>query len=162
MFRLRNSVCHMCRQNFLPVTSARRTSKRQISMDFQGRPQFRRRTEREKVQWMKDNFPQVFKKIDISVRETLRCVDKLPVFHGEYNYFWKFDSEQKLEDWVVTSDSDNKQGFSRAFLALSRNKRALFYGNLSTEVPKDGELTRAGYVQLRSPINPVCNHSSDL
>lgn len=158
---LRQPICQLCRNNgvnLLSLSSVRETSRRNISVDFQGRPQFREKSEIEKFRWMRDNFPKVFTKIDLSVRETLTCVDKIPVFHGEFNYFWKFDSERKLEDWVVTSDSDNKQGFTRAFLALSRNKRALFYGNLCTDVPKDGELTRTGYCQLRSPVNPVCFH----
>lgn len=154
---LRQPICQLCRHNCItlsPLSSLRKTSRRNISVDFQGRPQFREKSEIERFRWKRDNFPKIFTKIDLSVRETLKCVDKIPVFHGEFNYFWKFDSDRKLEDWVVTSDSDNKQGFTRAFLALSRNKRALFYGNLCTDVPKDGELTRAGYCQLRSPVNP--------
>jgi hypothetical protein len=130
-------------------------SKRQISVDFQGRPQFRGKSDAEKTRWLKDNFPRALRKIDNSIRDSISCINKIPVAHGEYDYFWKFDSEEKLNDWIVTSDSDNKQGFSRAFLALSRNKRALFYGNLCTDVPKDGEQTRAGYCQLRSPVNSV-------
>ncbi|XP_061167852.1 complex I intermediate-associated protein 30, mitochondrial-like [Saccostrea echinata] len=161
---LRRSFCQLCKEDFvnlLSVVSAERTARRTISVDFQGRPQFRGKTEAERVKWLKDNIPRSLRKIDRSIEETLSCRNKLLVFHGEYDYFWKFDSEDKLNDWIVTTDSDNKQGFSRAYLALSRNKRALFYGNLCTEVPKDGEQTRAGYCQLRSPVSQTLRMNYD-
>lgn len=57
---------------------------------------------------MRDNFLKVFIKIDLFVWEIFMCVDKIFVFYGEFNYFWKFDSERKFEDWVVILDLDNK------------------------------------------------------
>ncbi|KAK3093391.1 hypothetical protein FSP39_014996 [Pinctada imbricata] len=74
-------------------------------------------------------------------------------FHRSYDYFWKFNSAEKLKAWILTTDMDNKEGFSKAYLSLSKSGKALFYGNLSTKVPEDGRVKKAGYCNMRSPIN---------
>ena len=78
----------------------------------------------------------------------------MPV-HGSYRYFWKFDSEENVNKWIVSTDRDNKEGMSTAYLRFNKHKKALFYGNLCTAVPKDGQTTKAGYCHMRSPTNKV-------
>ncbi len=65
---------------------------------------------------------------------------------------WKFDSEEALKkQWVTTADSDWGEGYSSCSLSLSPSgKTALFSGELSTRVPQDGRLVKAGYCTLNS------------
>ncbi|WAR20242.1 CIA30-like protein, partial [Mya arenaria] len=58
--------------------------------------------------------------------------------HGDFEYFVKFD-EKIINSWFVSADSDSGDGKSRAELIVSPNKKALFCGNLITEVPQDGK-----------------------
>ena len=62
---------------------------------------------------------------------------------------FQLTSEAALRDWVVTSDSDNADGNSRAELVLGRNGKAVLRGTLDTTVPKDGSKQRAGYCNMR-------------
>lgn len=71
--------------------------------------------------------------------------------HGDYHYFWKFNGSDSLEDWIVTCDRDNLEGYSKAKLSLSKNNKALFQGYLSQKLPKDGIIKNTGYINLRSP-----------
>ncbi|WAR20246.1 hypothetical protein MAR_002084, partial [Mya arenaria] len=58
--------------------------------------------------------------------------------HGDFEYFVKFD-EKIINSWFVSADSDSGDGKSRAELIVSPNIKALFCGNLITEVPQDGK-----------------------
>jgi NADH dehydrogenase [ubiquinone] 1 alpha subcomplex assembly factor 1 len=69
---------------------------------------------------------------------------------GETDVVWKFDSEESLKQWVVTSDSDHGEGFSTCSLVLTNNGKGLFSGELSTRVPKDGRIKRAGYCNIKT------------
>ncbi|XP_028677406.1 complex I intermediate-associated protein 30, mitochondrial [Erpetoichthys calabaricus] len=63
---------------------------------------------------------------------------------------WEFRNQESLEQWVVSSDEE-MGGKSKIYLRLSRNNQtALLYGNMCTEVPKDGETRYSGYCTLRS------------
>ena len=63
---------------------------------------------------------------------------------------WKFDSSSKFDDtWVVTADQDHDEGFSSASLSVSPAGRGLFTGVLSTQIPKDGKIPRAGYCNMK-------------
>ncbi|XP_075469571.1 complex I intermediate-associated protein 30, mitochondrial isoform X2 [Ascaphus truei] len=65
---------------------------------------------------------------------------------------WEFRSLQDLEQWVVSSDLE-VGGKSQAFLKLGKNNQtALFYGTLSTDVPRDGETKYSGYCTMRSKL----------
>ncbi|WAR20236.1 CIA30-like protein [Mya arenaria] len=72
--------------------------------------------------------------------------------HGDFEYFVKFD-EKIINSWFVSADSDSGDGKSRAELIVSPNKKALFCGNLITEVPQDGVTKRSGFCNLSSPSN---------
>ncbi|KAM8921381.1 complex I intermediate-associated protein 30, mitochondrial [Pelodytes ibericus] len=69
---------------------------------------------------------------------------------GQTRVIWEFRNPQDLENWTVSSDMEIG-GKSKAFLKLGKNSQtALFYGNLSTEVPRDGETRYSGYCSMRS------------
>ena len=75
--------------------------------------------------------------------------------HEDYEYVWKFHERQSVEEWLVTSDRDNSEGFSEGNFTFSRNNTALFHGHLSQQVPKDGVVKRTGYCNIRSPTKFV-------
>lgn len=62
---------------------------------------------------------------------------------------FKFNSEEALGKWVVTSDKDNREGNSSAQLVLGRSGKALFRGTIDTTRPRDGATQRAGYANMR-------------
>ncbi|XP_074853123.1 complex I intermediate-associated protein 30, mitochondrial [Carettochelys insculpta] len=65
---------------------------------------------------------------------------------------WEFRSQKDLDEWVVSSDAEIG-GKSEAYLKLSKNNQtALLYGNLSTEVPRDGETEYSGYCAMRAKL----------
>ena len=75
--------------------------------------------------------------------------------HGDFEYFKRFNGKDSVKDWMVSTDQDDDQGKSRATLTTTSTGTALFQGILSTEVPKDGISSRAGYCNMRSPLNKV-------
>jgi len=84
-----------------------------------------------------------------------RCDHLFAVQHGDYEILWKFDNQETIDSWNVTSDKDNNEGQSTAELVMTANHHALFQGRLDTTVPKDGITKRAGYCSMRSPPNFV-------
>ena len=68
---------------------------------------------------------------------------------GAIDKFFDFRGPESLDEWVVTTDSDNDGGFSTANLSISPFGHGTFTGNLSNRVPKTGIVKNAGYVNLR-------------
>lgn len=89
------------------------------------------------------------------VMDFMACDHFFFALHGDYEYFWKFNGKESLEDWVVTSDQNLKKGYSRAALDVTPNNKAVFHGEIDTRVPKDGMQKKAGFVNLRSPFNTM-------
>ncbi|XP_064623044.1 complex I intermediate-associated protein 30, mitochondrial-like [Lineus longissimus] len=73
------------------------------------------------------------------------------VHHMDYAYFAKFDNQERINSWVVSCDKDHNEGKSEADFVLSKDNNGLFHGRINTEVPKDGKIKKAGYVNMRSP-----------
>lgn len=71
--------------------------------------------------------------------------------HLDHTYLFHFKNEKEVKSWTVTCDSDHLEGSSTATLDLNRNGNALFYGNICTQVPKDGIIKETGYANIRSP-----------
>uniref|UniRef100_A0A0A9YAT8 Putative complex I intermediate-associated protein 30, mitochondrial n=1 Tax=Lygus hesperus TaxID=30085 RepID=A0A0A9YAT8_LYGHE len=63
---------------------------------------------------------------------------------------WDFKNPEDLDTWTLTSDSDHAEGYSKCTFSLSPGGHGLFSGVLSTDVPKDGVIKRAGYCSIRS------------
>ncbi|KAJ8963838.1 hypothetical protein NQ314_005353 [Rhamnusium bicolor] len=77
--------------------------------------------------------------------------DPLLVFRpGEVDVIWQFKNAESLKKWIVTNDSDNNEGFSKSSLVLGNHEKALFSGQLSLKVPKDGRIKRTGYCNMRT------------
>ena len=89
------------------------------------------------------------------LKEKFRCDSVYMQEAGDYEVFWKFDNTETIDSWIVTTDSDHREGQSQADFALSRNKTGIFQGNLNTTPPKDGIIKQSGYCNIRSPANFV-------
>ena len=80
----------------------------------------------------------------------MSLLNKVPRI-GDTRVEFTFDSESDLDRWVTTADSDWGEGYSTCALTRSPSSgKALFSGELSTRVPQDGRIKRAGYVNLGS------------
>lgn len=77
-------------------------------------------------------------------------MDPVWVRPGDMDKVWVFDSQEVLDKWVVTSDSDHGEGRSTGSLTLSPTGHGLFSGEICTEPPKDGRVKRAGYCNMTS------------
>jgi len=88
----------------------------------------------------------------------------IATFHGDYEVLFKFDNNQIVDDWILTTDRLFSEGKSQAEFVLGQNKTGLFRGFVNTDVPKDGIIKQAGYCNIRSPIKTVrfyefsCSH----
>ncbi|XP_012285454.1 complex I intermediate-associated protein 30, mitochondrial [Orussus abietinus] len=94
-------------------------------------------------------FCYEMKVLSKEVREALRADPVLAYRHNEVDVEWRFDGDpSRLEDWIVTCDSEYAEGFSSCSLQLSPRGTGIFSGILDTRVPKDGKLSRAGYCNI--------------
>ncbi|EEB18424.1 conserved hypothetical protein [Pediculus humanus corporis] len=69
---------------------------------------------------------------------------------GVIDMLFKFECEEDLDYFTVTTDSSNNRGYSSASLKITEEGTALFSGNISTEVPKDGNVKYTGYANIMS------------
>ncbi|XP_035780939.1 complex I intermediate-associated protein 30, mitochondrial-like isoform X2 [Anopheles albimanus] len=77
--------------------------------------------------------------------------DPLVVFRpGEVDVVFGFNQQEQLDRWIVTTDSDHGEGYSKAKLELSSAGYGLFHGSLESRVPIDGRIKRAGYANIKS------------
>jgi len=90
-------------------------------------------------------------------KETKVNLEGNKVIDGVYDYpdgcFQKefiFRGHESLDRWVVSTDRDWGEGFTKAELTTSKNNMALFQGHLCTDLPKDGNVKRAGYANMKS------------
>lgn len=58
--------------------------------------------------------------------------------------------QSEIDKWVVTCDSDHKEGHSTASFELSSSGYGLFSGVVTALLPKDGRIKKAGYANIRS------------
>ena len=87
--------------------------------------------------------------------KNVRLDSSVPVEHGDYEIFWKFNSVEAINEWILTSDRDHNEGKSTGDFISGPHKTGLFQGYLNTEVPKDGIQKNAGYCNIRSPLKMV-------
>nr|CAG4636314.1 EOG090X091L [Eubosmina coregoni]SVE69904.1 EOG090X091L [Eubosmina coregoni] len=69
---------------------------------------------------------------------------------GEVDKVWTFNNETNFDNWVVTSDSDHKEGYSTSAFTVSPVGKGLFSGNLCTELIKGGNVKKTGFCNIRS------------
>ena len=75
--------------------------------------------------------------------------------HGDFERPFCFNTQEEIDRWIVSCDSDNGEGYSRADFELGKNNTGIFHGYLDNRVPKDGVLKDAGYCNITSPIQMV-------
>ncbi|XP_014216296.1 complex I intermediate-associated protein 30, mitochondrial [Copidosoma floridanum] len=64
--------------------------------------------------------------------------------------FWRFTGKKdEMKHWLVSCDSDHKEGHSTAKLEYTRDNKGLFHGFIDTKVPHDGYLKRTGWANIR-------------
>lgn len=73
---------------------------------------------------------------------------------------WCFNEHTNFDDWIITCDADNNEGYSSCSLSLSTTGKGLFSGNLSTQLIRDGIGKRAGYCNMKS-IRPEKSFKRD-
>lgn len=103
------------------------------------------------TQLIRDGFKELKHEIKLwsqEVKEHFEA-DPLVIFRpGETDVIWRFGKQESLQNWTVTCDSDHNEGYSSATLNLNKLGHGLFSGELSTKVPKDGRIKRAGYCNM--------------
>ncbi|KAG7200164.1 hypothetical protein KM043_000599 [Ampulex compressa] len=82
--------------------------------------------------------------------ETLRMDPILIYRRNEVDVVWRFDKEDSVNQFVVTSDSDYNQGYSTAKFENTSQGTAVFSGVLDTRKPKDGRVRYSGYCNITS------------
>jgi len=103
---------------------------------------------------MKDSFKTIAHEIKLFAKEIKEYdvhsgLDKLPGPGGRRKE-WGFASEEEMNQWILTKDSDWGEGYSAAEFELSPLGHAVLRGDLSTRVPADGRTQNAGYVNIAS------------
>ena len=76
-------------------------------------------------------------------------LDSLPPPGGKRKE-WGFQTQEEVDEWIPTQDSDWGEGYSSAEFRLSPLGHAVWSGDLSTRVPADGRTQAAGYVNIAS------------
>ncbi|XP_060518570.1 complex I intermediate-associated protein 30, mitochondrial [Cylas formicarius] len=84
------------------------------------------------------------------VKETFDWDPLLAYRPGEVDVVWRFNKKDSLKQWLVTSDKDHNEGYSECSLQLTNYGKGLFSGTLSTKLPKDGKIKRAGYCNIKT------------
>ncbi|XP_054011022.1 complex I intermediate-associated protein 30, mitochondrial [Hylaeus anthracinus] len=86
------------------------------------------------------------------IRTKLR-IHPTVVISNEEDILWKFNEGKKSRnEWIVTCDSDYEQGYSTAKLEISPRGTGVFHGTLTTRIPKDGKIVRAGYCNITTVV----------
>lgn len=106
-----------------------------------------------KIQLIRDGMTELKHEIALWRQEVQEALETDPVCiyrPGETDIIWRFSGNHSLDKWKTTSDSDNNEGFSKCSLTLNKQGKGLFSGYLSTRVPKDGRVKRAGYCNMQT------------
>ncbi|KAF5280870.1 hypothetical protein FQR65_LT03019 [Abscondita terminalis] len=106
-----------------------------------------------KIQMIRDGFKELKQEIALwseEMKETFEADMCLEFRPGETDVVWRFQTQDSFKNWIVTSDSDHNEGFSKSSLTLSKHGKGLFSGTLNTELPKDGRIKKSGYCNMKS------------
>lgn len=72
------------------------------------------------------------------------------IIAGEVYPLYEFGKSDDISQFIVTNDSDHNEGYSHSTFEKSPAGYGLFSGQLSSNVPKQGQLTKAGYCNITS------------
>jgi hypothetical protein len=88
--------------------------------------------------------------------------DMIAPKHNDYQMVYSFANQDDMNKWVVSTDADSGVGHSSAEFVLGQNKTAIFRGEINTEAPKDGIVTKTGFANIRAlareEVREYCNH----
>ncbi|CAP30433.1 Protein CBR-NUAF-1 [Caenorhabditis briggsae] len=107
-----------------------------------------------------EEIKDAFSNISIEKPELLEDIGF--VRHNEARVEYKFDTSEKLDLWKIGCDSDWKEGFSTCSLVNSDRGTAVFSGNISTRVLKDGRVERAGWASMKLEDRKTFNRKKFL
>ncbi|XKL65193.1 hypothetical protein PGB90_005279 [Kerria lacca] len=102
---------------------------------------------RKEFEVLKDEF----KIWNEEVKEYFRMDPEYRIIPGEIKKVFDFSTDEKIENWAITSDQEMGKGYSNCTFTRSAAGHALFSGNLSTKVPNDGKTVRSGFCSIRAP-----------
>ncbi|CAI2354772.1 unnamed protein product [Caenorhabditis sp. 36 PRJEB53466] len=102
----------------------------------------------------------VFKNVSIEKTELLEDIGF--VRHNEARVEYRFDTKESLDLWKTGCDSDWKEGFSTCSIVNSDHGTAVFSGNISTKVLKDGRVERAGWASMKLEDRKAFNRKKFL
>lgn len=101
---------------------------------------------------IQEGFKELRNEVKLWTEEVKDRIGNDPIFiinTGETDIVWKFDSEDVLKRWIVTSDRDHSEGHSWSHLTLSSTGRGNFHGHVNTDPILDGRTKKAGYCNMR-------------
>lgn len=75
---------------------------------------------------------------------------------GEIDTVFEFGKQEDIDKFVVTADSDHNEGYSHCTFKLNQSGYGLFSGVLDSAVPKQGQISKAGYCNITSLRVMVC------
>lgn len=108
----------------------------------------------EQAKFFLRGFPDECRKAVQQIKHAALCqpITEDNRFHGMYEIIHRFDEQSKINQWDVVTDTRNSEGFSIADLTFTKDKTAVFHGNLSLRVPNNGWQTYAGYCHIAAPF----------
>lgn len=158
----RNIFCSLCQQNVIKTKRFFKTSSKLNTFwenDDKGGYKDNRPPQPLKER-MRVGLQELKKEIALWSKEVKERFEFDPVLifrPGEVDVILRFEQDESLKKWIVTSDSDNNEGFSKGNLTLTNQGTGLFHGELSLRIPKDGRVKRAGYCNIRTIRARVIN-----
>lgn len=75
---------------------------------------------------------------------------------GEIDTVFEFGKQADIDRFVATADSDHNEGYSHCTFKLNQSGYGIFSGVLDSTVPKQGQISKAGYCNITSVRVMVC------
>lgn len=91
-------------------------------------------------------LPGEFTKLKEHIRERIRNPPVIKDFEKHIEMLFTFDTQEKIDNFNVTTDADHDVGHSTASLKMTKSGSALFSGYLCNRLKPDGQTMFAGYV----------------
>lgn len=106
-----------------------------------------------KKQLILDGLKELRGEIELWTEEIKEKLESDPILvfrPGETDVVFTFNNPEKLNKWVVTTDSDHNEGKSEAKLEISNCGAGLFHGHIDSQFLHDGKIKRTGYANIRT------------
>jgi NADH dehydrogenase [ubiquinone] 1 alpha subcomplex assembly factor 1 len=106
-----------------------------------------------KKQQILDGLKELKKEINLWRQEVEESIKNDPILiwrPGETDVVFPFATQEDIDKFVVTADSDHNEGFSKATFEVSSAGHGLFHGQLDAKLAKDGKIKKTGYANIKS------------